>query len=113
MVMSIPYETTGRVRQKLRTKAELVASARTLLERGAVPSVEDAAEAAGISRTTAYRYFQNRSELLRAVVPEVEETSLLGPNPPVAVEERLELVIRRLGNLIIKSEALYRTMLRL
>ena len=60
MCMSIPYELTGRSPQKARTRAALVAAARLLLARGVTPTVEQAAEAAVISRTTAYRYFPNQ-----------------------------------------------------
>jgi AcrR family transcriptional regulator len=42
--------------------------ARTLLGEGKVPSVADAAEAAGVSRATAYRYFPTQGALVREAV---------------------------------------------
>jgi len=113
MVTSIPYEQTGRTRQKSRTRRALVEGAREILERGSVPTVEQAAETTGISRTTAYRYFPNQLALLAAAYPEITARSLLGENPPAAVEERLELVVRALGRMIVDGEPAYRAMLAL
>ncbi|MFC7759370.1 TetR/AcrR family transcriptional regulator [Catellatospora bangladeshensis] len=69
--MSMPYEASGRTAQKSRTRQALVQAARDLLGQGETPQVEDAARAAGISRTTAYRYFPNQRSLLLAVHPEI------------------------------------------
>ena len=64
MMMSIPYELNGgRLAQKRRTREALIASARELVANGEAPTVEAAAEAASISRTTAYRYFPNQRAL--------------------------------------------------
>src|SRR3954467_8410969 len=57
----------GRVSQKNRTRAALVAAAREMVEAGNQPTVSDAAEAAGISRATAYRYFPAQELLLAEV----------------------------------------------
>jgi AcrR family transcriptional regulator len=68
--MSTRYEESGRTRQKQRTRNELIASARELIARGgAAPTVEQAAAAAAISRTTAYRYFPSQRALLAAAHP--------------------------------------------
>ena len=76
--MSTAYEQSGRQQQKLRTRNELIQAARTLIASGsAAPKVEEAAAAAGISRTTAYRYFPNQKALLVAAHPEIDTTSLL------------------------------------
>jgi len=83
------YEATGRVRQKARTRTALVEAARRLLAEGIDPTVEEAAAAAGVSRTTAYRYFPNQAELLRATFPEVDRTSVLGADTPADVAERV------------------------
>ena len=63
MGMAIPYESTGRTRQKARTRAAMVAATRELLAEGVAPTVEQAAERAAVSRTTAYRYFPNQRAL--------------------------------------------------
>jgi AcrR family transcriptional regulator len=53
-----------RTNQKARTRAELLASAGTLMRAGKRPTVEEAALAAGISKRTAYRYFTSQEHLL-------------------------------------------------
>lgn len=111
--MSISYEQTGRKDQKSRTRAALITAARGLLAQGRTPTVEQAAAAASISRATAYRYFANQRALLVAAHPEVETTSLLGPDPPTDPEARLELVVERLAEIFLGAEETYRTMLRL
>jgi hypothetical protein len=59
----------GRREQKARTRRALVDAARVLIGQGMTPSVEQAAAAASISRTTAYRYFANQEALLVAAFP--------------------------------------------
>jgi AcrR family transcriptional regulator len=113
MSMSIPYERTGRTRQKTRTRNALLEVTRELLAGGRTPNVEEAAEAAGISRATAYRYFPNQRALLVAAHPEIEATTLLGDDPPADPEARLERVIRELLRLTIDNEPQLRTTLRL
>jgi AcrR family transcriptional regulator len=113
MDMSIPYEATGRQRQKERTRKALVAAARTLIAAGRDPSVEEAAEAADISRTTAYRYFPNQRALLAAAHPEIELSSLLPADAPDDAADRLDLAIAAFGALITDTEPQLRTMLRL
>ena len=76
MVMTVPYESTGRVNQKARTREALISATRDLLAQGVVPSMERAATAASISRTTAYRYFPTQRELLTAAYPHIEQRSL-------------------------------------
>src|SRR5579885_891690 len=54
----------GRIAQKERTRSELLRAAGELLRAGSVPTVSDVADAARISRTTAYRYFPTQELLL-------------------------------------------------
>ncbi len=107
------YELVGRTRQKLRTRQVLIEAARKLVAEGSAPSVEEAAAAAGISRTTAYRYFASQAALLYAAHPEIERTSLLPEEPPEGAEERLDVVIEELTRILLYSEPQQRTMLRL
>ncbi|MGD8729649.1 MAG: TetR/AcrR family transcriptional regulator [Gemmatimonadota bacterium] len=113
MSMSISYEETGRTEQKARTRAALVEAARDLVERGTTPTVEEAAEAASVSRATAYRYFPNRQLLLVAAHPEVEVESLVGPEPTDDPAERLDQAVLGLSEILLRSERSYREMLRL
>lgn len=91
--MATSYEATGRAQQKSRTRNALVDAARGVLADGEQPTVDAVARAAGISRTTAYRYFSSADALVRAAHPEVESTSLLGDDPPAQVRDRLDLVL--------------------
>jgi AcrR family transcriptional regulator len=104
---------TGRWRQKQRTRQALIDAARTLVTRGTSPTVELAAEHAGISRTTAYRYFPNQRALLVAAHPETGASSLLSPDVSDDPVERLRAVVERFTELISDTEQQQRTMLRL
>src|SRR5215208_3273674 len=113
MGMSIPYELTGRTNQKARTRAALLDATRALLGEGVSPTVEQAADRAGISRTTAYRYFTNQRALLTAVFPEIAERSLLEADAPADPAARLELVVERFTQHVIEHEPELRAQLRL
>jgi AcrR family transcriptional regulator len=111
--MSIPYEAVGRTRQKERTRDALIAAARELVAQGTTPTVEEAAAAASISRTTAYRYFPNQPALVVAAHPETESRSLLPKDAPEDPAARLDAVIEEFTRLVVDTEAQQRTMLRL
>jgi AcrR family transcriptional regulator len=112
--MTIPYEASGRTRQKARTRKALVDAGRELLASGTTPTVEQAADAADIARATAYRYFPNRRALLVATYPELEEPSLLeAPAELTDPVERLDEVARSLTHQIVEHEPELRAMLRL
>ena len=113
MAVSTPYVTTGRTDQKRRTRDALVAAARELVASGVSPTVEEVAQRAAISRTTAYRYFPNQRSLLVAAHPEVGASSLLPAEPPDEPAERLDAVIATFTRLILDTEPQQRTMLRL
>ena len=96
MGTSVPqgsYIGTGRAAQKRRTLDALVAAARQELAAGRTVTVESAAAAAGISRTTAYRYFRNHRDLIAAAHPQIDAESLLPDPAPDDVAERLSLVM--------------------
>src|SRR5216684_3957037 len=112
-VMSTPYETGGRSAQKARARHALVAAARDLVAAGVTPTVQDAAAAASISRTTAYRYFPNKRALLVAAHPETAATSMLPADPPQDPAARLDAVVANFSAMILDTEAQQRTMLRL
>jgi AcrR family transcriptional regulator len=91
----------------------LISAARELIAQGATPTVEGAAAAALISRTTAYRYFSSQRALLIAAHPEIEMTSMLPPNPPRDPQSRLDAVLREFHRMILDTELQQRTALRL
>jgi hypothetical protein len=103
----------GRTGQKRRTLDALVAAARNIVASGATPTVDEAAVAAGVARSTAYRYFPSQRELLAAAHPETGRTSMLPEDPPPGAAERLDAVVAEFTRMIIETEAQQRTMLRL
>jgi AcrR family transcriptional regulator len=108
-----PYESTGRSAQKSRTRQALVAATRELLAAGHTPKVEDAAVRAGISRTTAYRYFPNQRSLLLAAHPDISPDSLLPADAPTEPKARLDAVMTEFTRYNLTWEAQLRTALRL
>ncbi len=112
--MSTGYEANGRTQQKQRTRSALVSAAQELIARtGEAPGVADAAAFAGISRTTAYRYFPSQQALLIAAHPEVDTSSMLDGADSGEVVDRVEIVVRRFLGTILSTEPQQRTMLRL
>jgi AcrR family transcriptional regulator len=107
------YEVVGRAAQKQRTRHALVAAARGLVSAGVTPTVEAAAQAAGVSRATAYRYFPSQRELLAAAHPETAVRSLLPADPPTDPATRLAAVVEAFVHIVVRTEAQQRTMLRL
>jgi AcrR family transcriptional regulator len=60
----------GRLDQKARTRRDLLATGVRLVAEGGRPTLEEVAEAAGISRRTAYRYFRSQEHLLADIALE-------------------------------------------
>jgi len=113
MGMAIPYESTGRTQQKSRTRDALVTATRELLAQGSTPQIDDAAERAGVSRTTAYRYFPNQRALLLAAHPQISPATLLPPHAPSDPHERLDAFMAAFTRYNFDWEPQLRTSLRL
>ena len=111
--MVVSSQAGGRVRQKARTREGLVGATRQLLRAGVTPSVEQAADVAKVSRTTAYRYFPSQRALLAGTFPQLEGGSLLGEDPPADVRARVALFAAKMTQSILGNEAEMRAMLRL
>ena len=111
--VATPYESTGRTAQKSRTRLALVTATRDLLAAGLTPKVEDAAERAGISRTTAYRYFPNQRSLLLAARPTISPDSLLPPDAPTDPGARLDALMTAFTRYNFTWEPQLRAALRL
>src|SRR5437773_8960359 len=111
--MSVPYEATGRTQQTSRTRQALVEATRELLAQSATPQVEDAAKRAGVSRTTAYRYFPNQRSLLIAAHPQISPDTLLDPDAPEEPRARLDAFMAAFTRYNVEWEPQLRTALRL
>jgi AcrR family transcriptional regulator len=111
--VTTPYESSGRTAQKSRTRVALLAAARELLAAGLTPKVEDAAERAGVSRTTAYRYFPSQRSLLLAAHPTIAPDTLLPADAPADAKGRLDVVMTEFARYNFTWEPQLRTSLRL
>lgn len=108
----------GRITQKLRTRRQILAAASTLVAAGRTPTVEEAADAAGVSRRTAYRYFPAQGKLLTEAALEglrgpMEAMLAAAPSGPDVqdVEYRVAALIDRMQSMAIRHERLLRTMI--
>lgn len=89
----------GRSNQKWRTRKALVDATVQLIRAGGMPSVAEVADAARVSRTTAYRYFPTQEHLLSegvllsAVEGDLQRASEIaqGPGTP---EQRVDAIVR-------------------
>lgn len=101
-----------RANQRKRTRAALVQAAGEAMRKGQTPTVEEAAEAAGVSRATAYRYFGSQQALVLEVSLEQfnvdPESAELNEGP---VEARVDAAIRGLVKMTWEHETYFRTFL--
>ena len=112
--MPVPRQAKDpRARQRARTRSAIVEAAQELTrQQGDVPSVAEAAEAAEVGRTTAYRYFPTQGTLLWALVQEVlspEEMRFTADDPV----ERIDEAIQQTFDLVRAAEPLMRAQVRL
>ena len=115
--MTEAWQQEGRVNQKRRTRMAILAAAIELLEQGQRPTVTEVADAALVSRATAYRYFPTHEYLLFEAALESTRSDIdreLDENTlPEDPEARLEMLIHALQQRIVDKEAAFRTMLKL
>ena len=101
-----------RANQRRRTKAAIMEGARTLLREGKVPSIADAAEAAGVSRATAYRYFPTQGALVQEAVDAVLVGELSAWEERLGdageLTERVQHYVSLIFGLMRENEALMR-----
>jgi AcrR family transcriptional regulator len=113
------------IAQKRRTKAALLAAAARLVAAGKSPTVTEVADAANVSRRTAYRHFPTQEQLLvegalEGLRPEVElaiasvlpaDTSQLDDDK--RAELQLDALLKVMHRTALENEPLLRTMIRL
>jgi AcrR family transcriptional regulator len=106
-----------RVNQKRRTRAALVSAAAELLRQGLSPSVAQVADAAQVSRATAYRYFPSPEMLLAeallqpSVDPTIERALAAAAGQDVATH--LDTLVHALQTATVAQEDAFRALLRL
>lgn len=84
-----------------------------LMQGGQTPSVSDAAEAAGVSRATAYRYFPSQSALVEAVVDRALGPILEWDSDLQDAEERVNDLLESSNDRIVEFEATFKAALAL
>jgi AcrR family transcriptional regulator len=95
-----------------RTHALMVATATEMMRRGLSPSVSEVAESAGVSRSTAYRYFPTLADMLGAVVAEALGPILDWDGGAAAEEERIASLYHTAFPRLFEHEATFRAALR-
>jgi AcrR family transcriptional regulator len=104
---------SGRVNQRDRTRRAILEAATELTRHGKVPSVAEAAEAAAVSRATAYRYFPTQGALIRAAVDHVFRLLTVDSFETEDPLERVDLVASMLWGFMRANEVVPRSALLL
>jgi AcrR family transcriptional regulator len=111
-------ESFERVAQKRRTRQALLVATRELLDEGKQPTVPEAADRAGISRATAYRYFSTpmgmaEEAILDALAVEFEKLDLDRAYEKEDAVSRAVETVSAILRMVMSSERLFRTYLGL
>jgi AcrR family transcriptional regulator len=114
------HRTGSRERQKYRTRRELMDTAISLVGTGLWPTVAEVADAAHVSRRTAYRYFPTQAQLLieaalDGVRPAMAEAMAQAPSGRSEgdLEARVDALVRSMQQLTAAHESLLRTLVHL
>jgi len=105
---------TGRVNQKLRTRRALIEAAKELVAAGATPTLAEVADHAGVSKTTAYRYFASADDLIGEAYfdsdfPDADKVlAEAGPDPT----DRVVAVALAVSDMLLGHERAMRVILR-
>jgi AcrR family transcriptional regulator len=98
---------------RARTRRLMLATASRLMQAGAIPSVSEVAEAAEVSRATAYRYFPSQAALVEAVVDEALGPILAWSSASEDAAERVEDLLRTSLPRLEAFEATFKAALKL
>ncbi len=115
--MTAVWQNEGRSNQKRRTRAAILAAAVELLDQGQRPTVAEVADAARVSRATAYRYFPTQEYLLSEAalnsIPQEMDAILDAAASTDVAEVRLDAVVQAIQERTVRQEQGFRTLLRL
>lgn len=109
-VVSVGSEAKG---ASARTRRLMLNTAIDLMQRGETPSVSAAAEAAGVSRATAYRYFPSQSALIHSVVDEALGPILNWESDLPDAEDRVDDLLRSSAERILEFESTFKAAVKL
>ena len=105
-----------REQQKSRTRRDLVAATLELLADGRTPTVSEVADAADVSRRTAYRYFPSADQLVTEALLEAMradvERDIDGGSSDDGVAAGVDRLVNALHDLTVNNEHLLRKMVR-
>jgi AcrR family transcriptional regulator len=110
---------TGRYRQRQRTRDAIVAATAELVRAGDTPSINEIADAAGVSRRTIYQYFPTLEQLLLDATvgllsqQSVDEAIERADRGEDAAYERVHGMIRAFGAMQAETLPLGRKLIRL
>jgi len=106
-------EEQGRFRQRANTRALLVKTASELIQSGETPTVTAVAEAAQVSRRTAYRYFPSQEQLLAEAAIKSAQPQISNTEFPEDLTARIRLLVERVQRFVYGNEGACRTIVRL
>lgn len=98
---------------RARTRRLMLETATALMQKGITPSVSDVAEAAQVSRATAYRYFPSQAALVTAVVDEGLGPILRWHSDSDDAEERIADLLNLSMPRIVEFESTFKAALKL
>src|SRR5262245_7340710 len=115
--MASAYESFGRTNQKTRTRASIKTAAVALMKNGNTPSMLQIAEAALVSKSTAYRYFPSQEILIAEIMLDTAlgadlEAVYSAAQTPGTPAARLEAVVQTDHAVVNKHEQAFRKLLR-
>ena len=117
MPVPAPRQAEGREKQRGRTRKALLEAGGRLAAEGKAPTIAEVAEAADISRRTAYRYFPTQEQLLTEVGLEHTRPEIAAALKKAASktdpEVAFDLVVQAVQGAAFRNEALLGTILRL
>lgn len=103
----------GRQQQRLRTRKDLLAAAARLMQQGRRPTLDEVAEAALVSRATAYRYFSDADALLREAALDVAapQADVVFDKAPADAAARVERVDEAFHEMVLANDSALRVMI--
>lgn len=97
---------------RARTRRLLMETATRLMQDGVTPSISEVADAAEVSRATAYRYFPSQAALVQAVVDEALAPILAWRSTKDDAEQRVSDLLNHAQPTLFEFEATFRAALK-